>query len=247
MVRKTVLILTALIVAIATASAQSVDPGKPLDATTVLDKHVAAIGGREALTRHRSVNIKGTVEMIGTGIKGLTEIYAKTPNKFYSVTYIGGFGTLRQGFDGTTGWASDPLTGTRELDGSELALVRRLAKFSSDAEWRSVWKTVELAGTRQLGEATAYVVLLTPHEGSVVTNLYDTTTYHLLQTEQIVSTRGATVPIVTKYLDYRAYDGVMLATVTLQELPTGAMRTSYTAVDFDVAIDDSIFVVPPKQ
>lgn len=241
------LALAALVVATASVPAQGTQSEKPIDAAHVLDKHVEAIGGREALNRHKSVNIKGTVEVLGTAIKGLTEVYAKTPNKFYSITYVGGFGTLRQGFDGTVGWASDPMTGTRELDGAELALVRRLAAFSSDAEWRTAWKTVELAGTRQLGDATAHVVLLTPHEGSLVTNLYDSSTFLLLQTEMIVSTRGATLPVKTRYLEYRTYDGVKLAAVTEQELPTGIMRTTYTDVAFDVAIDDAIFTMPAKE
>ncbi len=58
---------------------------------------------------------KGTFELLKQGIPGTVEACAKAPNKVASVVDIPGFGPVRQGFEGSEGWASNPQTPLRML------------------------------------------------------------------------------------------------------------------------------------
>lgn len=52
----------------------------------ILDKYVAAIGGKAAIEKLSSRVQKGTIEIPSAGITGTIEIYAKAPNKLFNVS-----------------------------------------------------------------------------------------------------------------------------------------------------------------
>lgn len=235
-------VLTGMLLPFQASAAQNAK----LTAEQVLEKHVEAIGGRKALARHGSMRLRGRVELLNTGLAGITEIQVKAPNLYFSSTYLAGIGTITQGFDGTVGWSKDPLNGLRELSGQELSLVKRLGTFNAEADWRKVWKQAELLGTLKAGERDAYAVRLTADDGSAVTNYYDTSTFLLLRSEMTVETRAATVPITTNVIAYQAIDGVKVPSETEQILPTGTLRTTFDEISFDKPVDDALFAKPKE-
>src|SRR5687768_4065274 len=56
-------------------------PAKLPSARSVLDKHLAAIGGRQAVLSHTSTRATGTISMPATGLNGAVEIYGAHPNR----------------------------------------------------------------------------------------------------------------------------------------------------------------------
>jgi hypothetical protein len=237
-----VLVLAAL--AAVPAGAQST---KKLSAEQVLDRYVEAVGGRKALEGHTSFVLKGTIDMVNAGIKGTTEIYAVAPNRLAAITELGGIGLIRQVYDGSHAWASDPFSGTRELSGVEAALIRRQAEFNSDLKWRNLWKSVELVDVpTPAGGRPAYVVKMTPKdgEGHPVTNFYDAETFLLVRSETVIETPQATTPSVTTLGDYRTVGGVKIPFKTEQELSNVLLRITFTEAAFDVKIDEAKFAKP---
>src|SRR5262245_5920516 len=100
------------------ASAQSVDE--------IVDKHIAAVGGRAALAKLTTRHSTGTATLTVQGIdlSGPYEAYAKAPNKTRVIlkldtTAAGGPGEMvvDQRFDGTNGIALNSMQGDNPITG----------------------------------------------------------------------------------------------------------------------------------
>jgi hypothetical protein len=248
--KRMVLAATLLALAAASAPAQSPKPAaKPAPALTaegVLDRYVEVTGGAAAYGKHKSMVVKGKLEVVNAGVAGTLESYAVAPNRLSLTIAIDGFGTTRQVYDGAHGWESSPLNGVRELAGAELAVLKREATFNSDANWRALWKSVELVGTRPLGDRTANVVKLTPREGegNPQTNFYDAETGLLVRTETVIDTAAATLPVTVVLSDYRDVGGVKIPFSSEQQLPSLTLKTVLTDATFDAKVDDAVFAKP---
>src|SRR5450755_3277716 len=100
-----------LLIASAAFVAAQTTPAAPSATPTVddvLSHYVQALGGQAALDKCTSTSEKGTFEVPDFGASGPFETYSKTGNKSLLSIEIAGFGTVRHGFDGTTGWSDDP-------------------------------------------------------------------------------------------------------------------------------------------
>lgn len=219
-----------------------------LTAEQVLERHVEAIGGRKALEGHSSLVLKGTVGFANGMLEGTVVIYQKAPDRYYSEIVLSGLGTVKQGFDGTAGWMSDPLNGLQDLSGADLVLARRQALFNSEANWRKAWRSVEAAGVEQVGDRAAYVIKMSPGDGGGnVVAYYDASTFLLLRTETTIETQAVTLPVTTTIVEYRTFGGVKFPAVTEQQVPTGTFTMNVTEVAFNVPVDDAKFAKPKQQ
>jgi outer membrane lipoprotein-sorting protein len=248
--KRTVIAVAAIALASLVASAQTgASAPKPVptpSAEQVLDRFVEVTGGRDAYAKHKSLTLKGTVDVATAGISGTLESYNVAPDRFASTIVLNGFGKIRQVYDGSHGWEDSVLSGIRELSGAELALLKRQATFNADAKWREIWKAVELVGTKEVEARPAYVVKLTPHDGAgnPMTNYYDVESGLLVRSETVVDTDAATVPVTVLLSDYRSVDGVKMPFVSEQQLPNVTLRVTVTDAQFDAKIDDAVFAKP---
>jgi len=221
-------------------------PPERLDITAeqVLEKSIQATGGRAAGEKLTSTVTKGTVELVAQGIQGTVEIYAKAPNKLLVVQNLQGIGEFNQGYDGQVGWSQNPFQGTRELQGVELAILKREATFNAELKWRELYEKVELVGREKVGEQEAYVVRLTASQGKPVTCYYDTQTFLLLRQDEVVEGEMGTITGETYYSDYREVDGVKVPFHLKQKAPFGEEVITITEVKNNVEISDAKFAKP---
>src|SRR6516162_4017776 len=111
-----------------TSPGQETKPAEQLPPVDqILNRYVQALGGKAAIERLTSMAMTGTIEVQSAGLKGKTEMIANVPNKYLLKIEIDGIGAFTQGFDGTTGWAQDPMNGLRDISGLELAQLKREA------------------------------------------------------------------------------------------------------------------------
>ena len=123
------------------AQAQGLPKGE-----TLLDKYITVTGGKEAYEKCKNRLTKGTMEIVGAGIKGEVTIYQARPNKMYLEVNFQGLGKVEQGTDGQTVWERSAITGPRVLQGEEKAMRLREALFNEEADWRTLYKKVECVG-----------------------------------------------------------------------------------------------------
>src|SRR5262245_28303683 len=100
-------------------------------ADEVIEKHLAAAGGREAMAKLTSRVMTGTVTVTSPvgNLSGTVELSNKPPNKARTLVKLDGtaFGIPEivndQRFDGTTAYVSE-LTGAREITGDQLEVAK---------------------------------------------------------------------------------------------------------------------------
>ncbi|MFM8641819.1 MAG: hypothetical protein ACKOEP_03155, partial [Phycisphaerales bacterium] len=80
-------------------------------AKAVFAKHLAAIGGEEAWAAKTGMVSTGSMEIPAAGLKGTMKMSAMVPAKVLVEIDLPGMGKTASGFDGTTGWTSDPMRG----------------------------------------------------------------------------------------------------------------------------------------
>ena len=99
------------------------------DAREAVERHVAAIGGREALAQVRTIHIWNTLSAFG--LTGRAESWLEAPERRATEVALGPF-TLRDGCDGDRAWRTDPSGQVVRLDGLDLEEARAATWFEND-------------------------------------------------------------------------------------------------------------------
>jgi len=197
-------------------------------ADAVIARYVEAIGGREAHLAPTSLRQLGRVSIVELGMEGTVEMLTSSSNQFRLAISIPGLGEILSGYDGETGWSTNPLIGATIMQGDELAVAR------DNANWRAMLRDPDLIPVRETVEAATYEgqscwkVRLQWASGRESFDCYSETTGLLLATEETqVSPMGA-LPVTMLYGDYREVQGMMLPGRMTQ---SGAGQTLLITVD----------------
>lgn len=212
----------------------------------ILNKAIDALGGQAALATLHSVVMTGATEVVAFNSSGDTSTYAEAPDKFATVTDFEGYGAVGRGYDGKTGWRSDPQQGTTVLTGNELADARLEAEFEGILRWNNLYPKSEVTGVDKVDGRDCWVVKMTPAEGDPVTRYFDQQT-HLL--DKIVATGNTPQgpgQISVEFSDYRDIgDGVKLPHTLKMSVPgVGDLVTTYQTIKYNVPIDPAKFAKP---
>lgn len=202
----------------------------------ILERHIEAMGGRQALEKLTSRVSKGRMEMATVGLSGPAELYEKSPNKSILIIDMPGLGIMQRGFDGHDGWWQDSLMGYVKLTGGGLAKAKRDADFYRDIKLRELYTGLAFAGKEMVGEREAYVLSAgSPGNGLLDTLYFDVQTGLLLRKGNVY------------YEDYREVDGVKLPFTVREESPLGfGFVFKVTEIKHNVVIDDGKFVEFPN-
>lgn len=100
--------------------------------STLIAKHIEAMGGEEALRAHTERTIDGKLTISAYNIDGDLHIVAEAPDKVSTTIGLGQFGTSRSGYNGTIAWSMDPMSGNRILEGEALQGMIETADYYAD-------------------------------------------------------------------------------------------------------------------
>lgn len=223
-------------------------------ADEVVEKHLAAMGGREALGKLTSRKATGTMTVMTPNgpISGPLEVYSKAPNKtrLYVVLDLTAMGmndklTLDQKFDGTTGWALNTLQGDRQITGNQLDNMKNASFPSPLLSYKATGMTVELLPNETVAGTSLIVLKITPKVGSVSKLFLDPVTYLVVRSSATINSpeMGGDVEQVNEASDYRTVDGVKIPFKTVQTAGPQTATIVFEKVEHNIAIDDAIFVV----
>ena len=217
-----------------------------LTAEEILEKSVAATGGREAYGQLTSTYAKGAIEFVGQHLHGVIELYAKAPNKRLLITDLEHVGRMRQGFDGEVAWIEDPVGGLRRLEGRDRERVRLEAEFHRALKWRELYSSLEPGGEEQVGGRRAYVLRLTPKGGKPAVHYYDAETFLLVRQDLVQDTPQGPMSVRAYLSDYRDVGGVKTPFRIEQELPVGRIVIRFQEIRNNIPLDDAIFRMPEE-
>ena len=111
------------------APASAPTAGLP-SARSIIDRHIAAVGGRKSILAHTSSHATGTMTVAGSGITGVLDVYSAKPDKSRVKINLGGIGDVFEGFNGTHAWSVSPIPALLHRARTRGKEVRR--RFYSD-------------------------------------------------------------------------------------------------------------------
>jgi zinc protease len=212
----------------------------------IIDKHIKAVGGKEALEKITSRSMKGSFDLETFGVTGApVEIFAKAPNKNSMKIDIPGFGVVNRVFDGANGWSSDPMLGLRELSGVELAQMKREVEFYPEYSYKKNYANMVVKGTEKVGSYETYVIEASPAEGASEKFYFDVNTGLLVRHDFAeFETPQGKGPMQIYLEDYKVVDGVKIPHTQKRVTPEITMVTKITEIKTNVEIDDAKFNKP---
>lgn len=226
----------------------------PQTADEVVEKHLAAMGGRAALEKITSRVTTGTISVSTPGgdISGTIEVYNKAPNKSRTLVKIDasqfGIGQIVQDqrFDGNAGYAIDTLNGNREITGEQADVARSNVFPSPLMKYKEIGSKLELVGREKVGDRDNFVLRLTPKAGPPSRLFIDADTYVLTKTVITVNVPqlGTEVEQTSLVSDYRDVGGIKVPYQirSVNQFQTIAITT--TKVEQNTPIDDKMFSKP---
>lgn len=233
-------------------------PSLPVTARTqsadeIIEKHIAALGGRAALAKITSRKSVGTVTISTPNgdIPGSVETYLKAPNKSRALLKLdlSAMGlpepmVVDQKFDGTTGWTLDSVQGDAQITGVQLDNMRNASFPSAMLTYKEQGTRAEVLPQETIGGKTYVVIQFTPKTGSVSKAYFDPQTWLLARTTARISAPDVgELEQVSEPSDYRAVDGVQVPFTVVQSSPMQSITIKLTSVDHAAAIDDAMFSV----
>jgi hypothetical protein len=225
------------------AAASSAAPSSaPLPTVEIVfTRYLAAAGGREALSRITTREIKGTAS--SGGERFAFELRQKAPNMSLVVTTFANGETLSRGYDGKNGWDRAAHEGGA-MGEDELIFVRRRAVFSLPLRLRDQYATLAVTGRETIAGHDAVVVAGRANDGNRETLDFDTETGLLVRRTMIIDTPLGPIPDQTDFEDYRDVAGEKFPFTVRRVGPNFRETQSYTEVRQNVPIDDAVFAMP---
>ncbi len=204
----------------------------------VFDNYATAVGGRDAWSKVQGRSDKGTADITFAGISGTYERHSGAPNKMRMIIDLG-MAKVDQGFDGTVGWAVQPMgQASRMPPEQEKSLGESMqvgAAFLDVSRFAKA--TVEAKET--FDDVECYKLSITSKQGEERTEYFEVAT-GLRRGAVTKSPMGEQKSV---FRDYKAFEGKQIPTKIVQVTPQGDVILTTAEVSFTPP-DPSLFKVP---
>ena len=230
---------------LAMAPAVAVAQGDLPPAADLIDRHIEAVGGRDALLAPAGSHSVGEFSMPAAGLKARMEVFATSdPLRMLSVIEIPGLGTIQQGYTGEHGWSVDPNLGARLLEGKELAAIKEGGSNEGALRDPSLFtERTTVERTEVEGEA-CYRVRLVWKSGRETFDCYSVERGLLIASESNEETPMGTIPVVTLLREYQQFGEIMSPTRIVQRMMGQEQVMTIETVEYG-EIELEKFVPPP--
>jgi len=240
--RKTIGVLTAVVLSSTPLAAQT------LSLDQVLAKHYEAIGGLAKWKAVQSIRATGHMALM-PGTDAPFTMTAKRPRKVrIEFTFQGMTGV--QGFDGTTAWMIMPFMGKPDPEEMPPEMSKDIIEQADIdgplVDSKDKGHQVELVGMAEMEGTKAYQIKVTLKNGDVQQYYLDAEYFVPIKIEGTRVMQGNSMDFETILSDYKDVGGLMMAH-SIDNRPKGATQGQTITIDtveVDVAVPDSIFVMP---
>lgn len=232
-------------VAFLTATSQAAAQALP-SASDIIAKHIAAIGGKDAISKVTSMSQKGVMEIPTMGLSAQTEMMA-AQGKLAVKQSIPGLGELAQGFDGTTAWSINPMQGPRVMSGKELEQTKEQADFQAGMLYSpDRFSTMETVGAVDFNGEKAYKVhLVRKPSGNESFEYFSVATGLQIGSESTQESEMGKMQITTMQKDYKQFGALKFATVSEVNAGPNKMVMKISDVTYN-AVPATAFELPAQ-
>lgn len=186
-----------------------------------------------------------TMEIPAAGMSAnITAVQAR-PNQVSMTVEIPGLGQMRQGYDGTTAWSSDPMQGPRLLSGPEASAMIDGADMNAMARTGNLFTAIEPAGETDVDGDKATCLKLTWKSGRVTTECFSNASGLLVESRAKEQSQMGEIEAVSRMSDYRLVDGIMVPHKLTQSAMGMQQIMTTNSVTFGPQ-DPKLFELPPE-
>jgi hypothetical protein len=204
------------------------------DAREIINRHVKAIGGREAILAHPSMHATGTLSVASAGITGPMEIFgAANPNRVVVKTSVPGIGDIMEGFDGSHGWSVSPMTGPMLKVGKELTQTKLDADFYSELRDPKTYPEVKTLEKTTFDGRPCYKVSLKRIDGIEDFDFYDVATGLRAGSINTRETPNGVLTMTSMEGGYKKFGKLTQATAVTQQVMGVEQKITLTTVEYD--------------
>ena len=214
----------------------------------IVERHVAARGGREALAAVRSVRMQGHAEA-GPGRQAIVRREIARPGRIRTEFEFQGTTGIFV-WDGSAGWRVSPLDGILEpqpLSEEQAALSAEQADIDGPlVDWKAKGHRVELVAASPLPGGEAHELAVTLKSGVVRHVWVDAVSGLVVKSSSTRKVRGHELEIEALFGDYRKDGGVAFAhsiEIGVRGRPQ-RLRIVVESVEVNPALDEARFRMP---
>ena len=185
----------------------------------------------------------GTFAIPAQGLQGKLEVLTKAPDLMAMSVEIPGYGKIRSGYSGHTGWMIDPAMGAQVMADEPLAQMRDQANFWGALYRDEDYKSLTVVGRTEFQDTPCWELAVVTRNGMESQQYFAIDSGLLLGMQQTQHTPMGAIPSTTVLKDYREVDGVMVAMVMEQSMMGMAQVMTIESVSFE-PIADEAFALP---
>jgi hypothetical protein len=212
-------------------------------ARSLVDRHVAAIGGRDAVLSHSSTRATGTFSVPSSGMSGALEVFAAKPDKSVVKINIPGVGDVLEGYDGKNAWTVSAMTGPMLLEGKQLEEKRFDTDFYGELHDDSRYQSMTTIEKTEFDGRSCYRIKLVRKNGGEDIEFYDVQTGLKAGRTATRETPMGTVTATTVETDYKKF-GNLLQPTTVKNTVMGMQQViTISNVEYDNVVH-SVFEPP---
>ncbi|MCU0649443.1 MAG: hypothetical protein MUF00_15715 [Gemmatimonadaceae bacterium] len=205
----------------------------------VYDRYATAVGGRAAWEKISARSDKGTVDISFAGISGAYERHV-AKERMRMIMDLG-MGKVDQGFDGTIGWASQPMGGAQKMPAEQIAETKESTQMGASQFDVSRFSKATVDGKEMFEGADCYKLTVTSKTGQERTEFFDVAT-GLRRGVRVKTPAGEQQQT---FDDYKEVAGVKVAMKQRIGTPQGDIIITLTSVTFG-AQDAATYEAPAE-
>lgn len=206
----------------------------------ILDNYVKGLGGKEALAKIKTREIKAQrIEADGKTIE-TEDVYQKAPNKSLMITTYGKF-VVTEGYDGAKAWKRGNADAI-ELNKDEIEQIKREADLFAPANIKTMYAQLGYALTDKINDREVYVLRATTAGGARERLYFDVQTGLLARRIAFIMTVFGNFPVQVDYEDYKDFDGVKVPMTVRWSMPNLSWTRKVLEVKNNIPIDDAKFL-----
>lgn len=208
----------------------------------VLERHVEATGGKEALLQHKSMTVHGRYEDPAQKADYETVFYTKD-GKMLLKAELGGGKQYQTGYDGETAWVLHPDGKVDIAEGDMVKTVARDADMYYHLHVLNYFKSMEVVDMKEFNGRPCYHLKGINNWDKVNEQFYDKENGLLMGYAFNTAWRGGKGDATDTFDEYKDFGGVRMAAKTTSRDGDNLTISLITAVTYD-DVKDEVFALP---
>jgi hypothetical protein len=221
------------------AAAADKDP----DPAAIIESHLKAMGGKEAIAAIHDKTTKGMITISGLSpvpLTGSITTQQKSLNMIHQYIDLG-MAQTEIWFDGEKGYHVDPLKGAGPYSDTEIDEAKQVFVMSPFLNYQERGLKARFAGKEKVDGKETLLVELKDPKGSTTTFYFDAATYYLVRFIAPLPVAEGTGEQDVLLTDYRDVGGLKHAFKITRSSPTMTIEVTVDSIQMNTGLDDSIF------